>query len=43
MLDAKLDKNWFNTIKKPIEELTDLLEVTYMSAVARSYTLEQLE
>ena len=32
MLDAKLDKNWFNTIKKPIEELTDLLEVTYMAA-----------
>ena len=43
MLDAKLDKKWFNTIKKTIEELTDLLEVTYMAAVARSYTLEQLE
>ena len=44
MLDAKLDEELAEYNKdKNIEELADLLEVIYATAIARGYTLEQLE
>ena len=44
MLDAKLDEELAEYHKdQNIEELADLLEVIYAAAVARGYTLEQLE
>ena len=44
MVDAKLDEElaeYHND--QTIEELADLLEVIYAAAMARGYTLEQLE
>lgn len=44
MLDAKLDEELAEYHKdQNIEELADLLEVIRAAAVARGYTLEQLE
>lgn len=44
MLDAKLDEELAEYHKdQNIEELADLMEVVYAAAVARGYTLEQLE
>lgn len=44
MLDAKLDEELDEYHKdQNIEELADLLEVIYAAAIARGYTLEQLE
>ena len=44
MLDAKLDEELAEYHKdKNIEELADLLEVIRAAAVARGYTLEDLE
>ena len=44
MLDAKLDEELAEYHQdQNIEELADLLEVIYAAAVARGYTLEQLE
>lgn len=44
MLDAKLDEELAEYHKdQNIEELADLMEVIYAAAVARGYTLEQLE
>ena len=44
MIDAKLDEELAEYHKdQNIEELADLLEVIFAAAVARGYTLEQLE
>lgn len=44
MLDAKLDEELAEYHKdKNIEELADLLEVIRAAAIARGYTLEELE
>ena len=44
MIDAKLDEELAEYHKdQNIEELADLLEVIYAAAVARGYTLDQLE
>ena len=44
MVDAKLDEELAEYHSdQTIEELADLLEVTYAAAMARGYTLEQLE
>lgn len=44
MIDAKLDEELAEYHKDlNIEELADLIEVIYAAAVARGYTLEQLE
>ena len=44
MVDAKLDEELVEYHKdQNIEELADLMEVIYAAAVARGYTLEQLE
>ena len=44
MLDAKLDEELAEYHKdQNIEELADLLEVVHAAAIARGYTLEQLE
>ena len=44
MVDAKLDEELAEYHKdQNIEELADLLEVIYAAAIARGYTLEQLE
>ena len=44
MVDAKLDEELAEYHKdQNIEELADLLEVIHAAAIARGYTLEQLE
>lgn len=44
MVDAKLDEELTEYHKdQNIEELADLMEVIYAAAIARGYTLEQLE
>lgn len=44
MLDAKLDEDPAEYHKdQNIEELADLIEVIYAAAIARGYSLEQLE
>lgn len=44
MLDAKLDEELAEYHKdQDIEELADLLEVIYAAAIARGYTVEELE
>ena len=44
MVDAKLDEELAEYHSdQNVEELADLLEVIYAAAVARGYTLEQLE
>ena len=44
LLDAKLDEELAEYHSdQTIEELADLLEVIYAAAMARGYTLEQLE
>ena len=44
MLDAKLDEELAEYHKEQnIEELADLLEVIHAAAIARGYTLEDLE
>lgn len=44
MLDAKLGEELAEYYKdQNIEELADLLEVIYAAAIARGYTLEELE
>ena len=44
MVDAKLDEELSEYHSdQTIEELADLLEVIYAAAMARGYTLEQLE
>lgn len=44
MVDAKLDEELAEYHKdQNIEELADLMEVIYAAAIARGYTLEQLE
>ena len=44
MVDAKLDEELAEYHSdQTIEELADLLEVIYAAAMARGYTLEQLE
>ena len=44
MIDAKLDEELAEYHKdQNIEELADLLEVIHAAAIARGYTLEQLE
>ncbi len=44
MLDAKLDEELAEYHKdQNIEELADLLEVVYAAAVARGYSVEELE
>lgn len=44
MVDAKLDEELAEYhSNQNIEELADLLEVIYAAAMARGYTLEQLE
>ena len=44
MLDAKLDEELAEYHKdQNIEELADLLEVIHVAAIARGYTLEDLE
>lgn len=44
MIDAKLDEELAEYHKdQNIEELADLIEVIYAAALARGYTLEQLE
>lgn len=44
MVDAKLDEELAEYHKdQNIEELADLMEVIYVAAIARGYTLEQLE
>lgn len=44
MLDAKLDEELAEYHKdQNIEELADLLEVIYAAAIARGYTVEELE
>lgn len=44
MIDAKLDEELAEYHKdKNLEELADLLEVIYAAAVARGYSIEELE
>lgn len=44
MVDAKLDEELAEYHKdQNLEELADLMEVIYAAAIARGYTLEQLE
>ena len=44
MIDAKLDEELAEYHKdQNIEELADLMEVIYAAAIARGYTLDQLE
>lgn len=44
MVDAKLDEELAEYHKEQnIEELADLLEVLYAAALARGYTMEELE
>lgn len=44
MVDAKLDEELVEYhADQNIEELADLMEVIYAAAIARGYTLEQLE
>ena len=44
MLDAKLDEELAEYHKdQNIEELADLLEIIYTAAIARGYTVEELE
>ena len=44
MIDAKLDEELAEYHKdQNLEELADLLEVIYAAAVAREYSIEQLE
>ena len=44
MIDAKLDEELAEYHKdQNIEELADLIEVIYAAAIARGYTIEQLE
>ena len=44
MVDAKLDEELIEYHKdQNIEELADLMEVIYAAAIARGYTIEQLE
>ena len=44
MIDAKLDEELEEYHKdQNVEELADLMEVIYAAAVARGYTLDQLE
>ena len=44
MVDAKLDEELAEYHKdQDIEELADLMEVIYAAAIARGYTLEELE
>ena len=44
MIDAKLDEELSEYHQdQNIEELVDLMEVIYAAAIARGYTLEQLE
>ena len=44
MVDAKLDEELAEYHKdKNIEELADLLEVVYAAAMARGYSVEELE
>lgn len=44
MVDAKLDEELAEYHKdKDIEELADLLEVVYAAAMARGYSVEELE
>ena len=44
MLDAKLDEELAEYHRdQNLEELADLMEVVYAAALARGYTLEQLE
>lgn len=44
MIDAKLDEELAEYHKdQNIEELADLMEVIYAAAIARGYTLNQLE
>lgn len=44
MLDAKLDEELAEYHKdQNVEELADLLEVIYAAAIARGYTVEELE
>ena len=44
MLDAKLDEELAEYHKdQNIDELADLLEVIYAAAIARGYTIEELE
>lgn len=44
MIDAKLDEELAEYHKdQNIEELADLMEVIYAAAIARGYTIEQLE
>ena len=44
MVDVKLDEELAEYHKdQNIEELADLLEVIHVAAIARGYTLEQLE
>ena len=44
LLDAKLDEELAEYHKEQnLEELADLLEVLYATAVARGYTLDELE
>lgn len=44
MVDAKLDEEMAEYHKdQNIEELADLMEVIYAAAIARGYTLKQLE
>ena len=44
MVDAKLDEELAEYHKdQNIEELADLMEVIYAAAIARGYTLEQVE
>ena len=44
MIDAKLDEELAEYHKdQNIEELADLMEVIYADAIARGYTLEELE
>ena len=44
MIDAKLDEELAEYHKdQNVEELADLIEVIYVAAIARGYTIEQLE
>ena len=44
MIDTKLDEELVEYHKdQNIEELADLIEVIYAAAIARGYTIEQLE
>ena len=44
MIDAKLDEELTEYHKdQNIEELADLMEVIYAAAIARGYSIEQLE